>query len=632
MLGVNVTPPPPPPSLDKYKMYNSPVTHFDLNLSDERSKTSGRQCNSGSRLDYSHESLTDDNDSVLEASAYSGEVKSLGAFLKMDKVNPHRMQLQREVEKLQQELEEEMELRSVLENAVELSDLTSSNLSCIPEHAKELLSSIALLEITVSDLEEEMISLQCQLSQERNERKLEEYHQKRSSSQSPFLRSPENVRRLHSYTPSSRSLEPSAALSYDSRTLSRQRPMDEPSEDVCTTSFVNSMNLSLEESGPSFRGESVFAKNSQHVSSKEGMRVAGLCDQPNKLSEEMVRCMKNIFISLADSSTLSAKLRALKMNCPPFSPQSECSTNLACAQNPHVDTESVTELFASKNAFDPYKVRGKLSWADIGIYGSAIEVSWMSVGKKQLEYAAGALRRFRLLVEQLAEVDPINLTDNEKLAFWINIYNALIMHAYLAYGVPKTDLKLFSLMQKAQYTVGGHSFSAAAIEYVILKMQPPVHRPQTALVLGLHKLKVPEEQHNYSIDVHEPLVVFALSCGMYSSPAVRVYSVQNIKEELKHAQRDFIRASVAVSRRGKLLMPRMLYEFASTFVDDLTLGIWVSQYLLPHQAVVVEQCIAKRRQSFLGRSSTVIVPFDSRFRYLFLPAVPDSKLCSSTLQ
>lgn len=32
---------------------------------------------------------------------------------------------------------------------------------------------------------------------------------------------------------------------------------------------------------------------------------------------------------------------------------------------------------------------------------------------------------------------------------------------------------------QAQYTVGGHSFSAAAIEYVILKMQPPVHRPQT---------------------------------------------------------------------------------------------------------------------------------------------------------
>ncbi|CAN1162784.1 hypothetical protein LINPERPRIM_LOCUS32308, partial [Linum perenne] len=39
----------------------------------------------------------------------------------------------------------------------------------------------------------------------------------------------------------------------------------------------------------------------------------------------------------------------------------------------------------------------------------------------------------------------------EKFAFWINLYNALIMHAYLAYGVPRSDLKLFSLMQRVWF-------------------------------------------------------------------------------------------------------------------------------------------------------------------------------------
>lgn len=41
-----------------------------------------------------------------------------------------------------------------------------------------------------------------------------------------------------------------------------------------------------------------------------------------------------------------------------------------------------------------------------------------------------------------------------------------------------------------------------------------------ALALALHKFKVSEEQRKYSIDSPEPLVAFALSCGMYSSPAV----------------------------------------------------------------------------------------------------------------
>lgn len=41
-----------------------------------------------------------------------------------------------------------------------------------------------------------------------------------------------------------------------------------------------------------------------------------------------------------------------------------------------------------------------------------------------------------------------------------------------------------------------------------------------ALLLAIHKMKVSEEQRKASIDTHEPLLGFALSCGMYSSPAV----------------------------------------------------------------------------------------------------------------
>ncbi len=34
----------------------------------------------------------------------------------------------------------------------------------------------------------------------------------------------------------------------------------------------------------------------------------------------------------------------------------------------------------------------------------------------------------RLMVEQLEKVDPRQMTHEQKLAFWINIYNALMMH------------------------------------------------------------------------------------------------------------------------------------------------------------------------------------------------------------
>ncbi|KAK3009846.1 hypothetical protein RJ639_010486 [Escallonia herrerae] len=364
--------------------------------------------------------------------------------------------------------------------------------------------------------------------------------------------------------------------------------------------------------GPAYCGPVYVWKLTKEVQPK------ALWDHPCQLSEEMVRCMKDIFISLADS-TISSKLSGLESHYSPLSPHGHLSSSYTSSwvQSPQIDIQS--EVFAADDIHDPYRVHGKLSWADIGSYGLATEVSWMSVGKKQLEYAAGELRRFRILVEQAAQVNPIHLSHNEKLGFWINLYNTLIMHAYLAYGVPRSDLMLFSLMQKAAYTVGGYSFSAAAIEYIILKMKPPVHKPQIALLLALHKLKVSEEQRKFAVDTFEPIVAFALSCGLYSSPAVRIYTATNVREELQESQRDFIRASVGVSSKGRLLVPKLLHCFAKGFINDEKLAAWISRYLPSHQASFVEKCMSKRRQSLFSSRSCSILPFDSRFRYLFLP-------------
>ncbi|ONK81081.1 uncharacterized protein A4U43_C01F25010 [Asparagus officinalis] len=106
----------------------------------------------------------------------------------------------------------------------------------------------------------------------------------------------------------------------------------------------------------------------------------------------------------------------------------------------------------------------------------------------------------RFLLGELAKVDPSTMNNDQKLAFWINLYNSLIMHAYLAYGVPRNDIKFFALMQKVSYTIRGQSFSPADIEFVILKMKPPPHHPQIALALAIHTFKISEEHRIYSID------------------------------------------------------------------------------------------------------------------------------------
>ncbi|KAK9726773.1 hypothetical protein RND81_05G236000 [Saponaria officinalis] len=509
---------------------------------------------------------------TFKASAFTRSQKS-GYYERRGNSCAYKFQLERDVHSLQKQLQEEKELHATLENAMEKKFVDFSSPSLFPERTLELLSSIVTLETTVSKLEEKMVSLQFQLSQERNERRLAEYRLQRS---------------------------------YSKKTSSPSRKEDQ------------------------FSNETRHENPTLGKLTKEPLSNR-LWNHPNLLSEEMVRCMRSIFISLAEQPPPSSSTKketptmenprspqGQHSNTPPWSLSEHLMVPM-WAKSPQIELPLDSEVLGEDIAFDPYKVSGKLSWLDIGRYEFATEVFWMSVGKRQLEYAAGSLRRFRILVEQLAKVNPILLNSDEKLAFWINLYNALMMHAYLAYGVPRSESKFFSLLQKAAYTVGGHLFSAAVIEYVILKMRPPIHRPHIALLLPLHKLKVSEEQKKFAIDSYEPNVAFALSCGMYSSPAVQVLTAKNVRDELEAAQRDFIRASVGVSSKGKLLVPKMLQCFAKTFVDDSNLAQWISGYLPPEQAAFIQQNITQKRQKLFSSRNCGVLSYDSRFRYLFLP-------------
>ncbi|KAK5817287.1 hypothetical protein PVK06_022210 [Gossypium arboreum] len=524
----------------------------------------------------------------------------------------YKYQLEQEVKKLQQQLQEETDLHLALASAVEhCGSPSSSSPGKLPDKAQELLDSIAVLEITVANLEQEFVSLQCQISQERNERRLAEYHLKHL----PF--------------PSTSLFD--SSLAYLTEPIARLCNEEEAEQ--------NTDDMHLPEA---------FIDNNYIVDN--------LWHHPNQLSEEMVLRMRDIFIFLADSSKLSSSSSSSSVS--PASPHCPLANFLASSSDSPVVTSFVSSP-SGGGAYDPYGISDKVDWTfSIGTYSKAIEVSWLSVGKKELEYAAMALKRFRLLVEQLLRVDPSQMSSNEKLAFWVNLYNALIMHAYLAYGVPRNDIKLFSLMQKAAYTIGGLSVSAADIECTVLKMNPATYRPQIAAVFALQKFKASAELQKYTIDHPEPLVHFALSCGLHSSPAVRSHSTslyplsncygrvafyfyqhlpsqvrifrpENMNESLKRSMQDYIQASVGISNKGKLLVPKLLHCFAKGMVEDSVLPDWICQFLSPQQASMVKNCLSRNKWRILGARVFSIIPFDSRFRFLFLLDDKSSQLSKS---
>uniref|UniRef100_A0ACD5ZFS9 Uncharacterized protein n=1 Tax=Avena sativa TaxID=4498 RepID=A0ACD5ZFS9_AVESA len=442
------------------------------------------------------------------ASCSGGDISSNGGA-KRGGMRRYRSQLEMEVRNLQRQLQEEIDMHLALTDAfAHNAQLLLKSSTKLPSKAQELIISISCLEITVSKLEKDLDDLRYQLSHVRNQRVLVENNPECVLSTSPTskctwdehmstlrdfkLGEYESIQSMQEY------LLPELEDQQDEE-KSENSEMVPPSGQLQEHQDVH-LNISLEQhqdeemqepgsvekDGKEYQGIDALSF-SQSDPKKDSMN-GNMCNNPHQLSGEMVGCMRDIFLHLSRSSKISPKMSSdnssSSVGClsgSTFTSVSDSSLMASVLRSPSVDSDHDDDIIHEVGNFDPYGVNGKEARRDIGKYCSVAEVSWMNVCKEQLEYASDALQKFRSLVEQLSNVDPASMNSDERLAFWINLYNALIMHAFLAYGVPGSDIKLFSLMQKACYMVGGQSFSAAEIEFVILKMKNPAHRPQIVL-------------------------------------------------------------------------------------------------------------------------------------------------------
>ncbi|MEE9217746.1 MAG: DUF547 domain-containing protein [Acidobacteriota bacterium] len=154
------------------------------------------------------------------------------------------------------------------------------------------------------------------------------------------------------------------------------------------------------------------------------------------------------------------------------------------------------------------------------------------------EDLAGCLRRF----------DPSTLeTHEQKLAFWINMYNGLVVHGVLAAGIPASVTDVESFFDNTAYEIGGVRFSLEHIEHGVLRGNRPKYlRPWSPFPKDDPVLQ-------YSLEGLDPRIHFALVCGAQSCPPVRGYSPDEVDEQLDAAARDFVNATVTLSSNKKAL-------------------------------------------------------------------------------
>ncbi|KAK8458849.1 hypothetical protein SEVIR_2G026400v4 [Setaria viridis] len=552
-------------------------------------------------------------------------------------------------------LKDQQVVRGALEKALgpDPAPITLQNESPMLKPATQLIREVATLELEIKHLEQYLLTLYRKA-----------FEQQQQQQQAPTLQSSDAHREAPKLSVSSRSAQldetPKAKapvrrggdpmLHYSCPPLSKGRNgavADDSSPSTCprrTTDFDHGLRS---QSALSFRGvcssrisptEDSLARalrscHSQPFSFLEegetatsgvvsladylGTNVADhIPETPNNLSEEMVRCMAGVFCKLADpplvhhrpSSSPSSSLSSASVVSPQY---------LGDMWSPNCRREATLD----SRLINPFHVEGLKEFS--GPYNTMVEVPAISRDRRRLREAEDLLQTYKLILYRLETVDLRRMTNEEKLAFWINIHNALLMHAYLKYGVPQNHLKKTSLLVKAECKIAGRTINAAVIQGLVLGCSTthcPGHWLRTLLnprikSRGSISKAGGGEWQAFAVHQSEPLLRFALCSGSHSDPAVRVYFPKRLSQQLEAAREDYIRATVGVWKEHRVLLPKLVEAYARDAKLSPERLVDAVQRSLPETLrTAVQRC---RRGG--GRSAGKVVewvPHRQSFRYL----------------
>lgn len=218
-------------------------------------------------------------------------------------------------------------------------------------------------------------------------------------------------------------------------------------------------------------------------------------------------------------------------------------------------------------AFDP--LSGRLDYS--GLSGSPLFVE------------------YRLCARRLQTFDPATLPSHEaRLAFWINLYNALIIDAIITFGVKQSVQDIQGFFWRAAYNVGGRRYSAHDIEHGILR----ANSAHPAIPGRHYGPRDPRRQ--YSLTKLDGRLHFSLVCAARSCPPITIYDADQIDAQLELATRTFVNGGgVTLDPQAKVIWLSKIFQWYAPDFGASPLGFGRRQpllnFLAPYVAGAVSQ-------------------------------------------
>lgn len=145
---------------------------------------------------------------------------------------------------------------------------------------------------------------------------------------------------------------------------------------------------------------------------------------------------------------------------------------------------------------------------------------------------------FRGLAAKLADFDPASLqTDAERIAFWTNVFNVLVIHGVVELGIRETVKEVPLFFDCIRYRIGGEVYTATDIEHGILRAnEAPPHRLR-------RRLRGEDPRKRCSVRRLDPRIHFALVCASRTCPPIEAYDPDELEDQLDAAACTFVNAT-----------------------------------------------------------------------------------------
>jgi hypothetical protein len=157
----------------------------------------------------------------------------------------------------------------------------------------------------------------------------------------------------------------------------------------------------------------------------------------------------------------------------------------------------------------------------------------------------------------LADFECATLGVGRRLPFWLNAYNALVLHAVVARSAYAGVRAMRDFFSDSRYVIGGHEFSLDDMEHGLLRVNAPRSRA------GAKPFHAGDPRHALAPYLFDERAHFALYSACRSSPPPAAYAAAGFDAALEDAARAYLAAHVRVADGGATLVVPKLFDWYS---------------------------------------------------------------------